>query len=183
MVNFCLRDEEKNLLKSLIGKKLNYFKHDPLDKFEGETVYGNIELLFNDLIVLIKYDYEPYPLFGDNTDDHPKFSVKVINEEEAVSALQNTQQINVKCDKVIKGITLVEDHVNVEWDGKKDDVRMMKAIIFKLDDNEVAIQGDYMMPLLDIFKGNNLKNILGTQADEFEDDETKYETERFFVEL
>lgn len=183
MVNFCLKDEEKNLLKSLIGKKLKHFKHDPFDKFEGETVYGNIELFFDDLIVLIQYDYEPYPLFGDNTNDHPKFSIKVINEEDAISAFQNTQQISIKCDKVITGITLVEDYVNVEWDGKKDEVRMMKAIILKLDDKEVAIQGDYMMPLLDIFKGINLKNVLGSQADEFEDDETKYEAKRFFIEL
>lgn len=183
MVNFCLKDDEKNLLKSLIGKKLDYFRHDPFDKFESETVYGNIELFFKDLIILIKYDYELYPLFGNSVDDHPKFSIKVINKEEAVSALQSTKQINVKCDQVIQGITLVEDYVNVEWDGKKDDVRMMKAIIFKLDDKEVAIQGDYMMPLLDILKGENLKDMLRTQADEFEDSETKYETERFFMEL
>ena len=183
MVNFCLKDDEKTLLKNLIGKKILNFRHDPLDKFEGETVYGKVELFFEDLIILINYYYEPYPLFGNNVDDHPKFSIKVIEEGEAVSALENTQQIDVKCDKTIKGITLVEDYVNVEWDGKKDDVRMMKAIIFKLDDKEVAIQGDYMMPLLDILKGENLKEMLGTQADEFEDDETKYETERYFVEL
>lgn len=183
MVNFCLKDDEKTLLKNLIGKKVLNFRHDPLDKFEGETVYGKVELFFEDLIILINYYYEPYPLFGNNVDDHPKFSIKVITEGEAVSALENTQQIDVKCDETIKGITLVEDYVNVEWDGKKDDVRMMKAIIFKLDDKEVAIQGDYMMPLLDIFKGENLKEMLGTQADEFEDDETKYETQRFFIEL
>ena len=59
----------------------------------------------------------------------------------------------------------------------------MKAIIFKLYDEEVAIQGDYMMPLLDILKGENLKDMIGTQADEFEDDETKYESKRFIVDL
>ena len=183
MVNFCLKDDEKFLLKSLIGRKLLYFKHDPLDKFGEETVYEKVELFFDDLIILVNYYYEPYPLFANNVDDHPKFSIKVIKEEEAVSALQNTQQINVKCDKTIKGISLVEDYVKVEWNGKKDDVRMMKAIIIKFNDKEIAIQGDYMMPLLNIFKGENVKDMLGTQADEFEDNETKYETERFFVEL
>ena len=39
MVNFCLKDDEKTLLKTIIGKKLLYFKHDPFDKFGGETVY------------------------------------------------------------------------------------------------------------------------------------------------
>ena len=38
MVNFCLKEDEKLLLKSLIGRKLLYFKHDPLDKFGEETV-------------------------------------------------------------------------------------------------------------------------------------------------
>ena len=183
MVNFCLKDDEKTLLKTIIGKKLLYFKHDPFDKFGGETVYEKVELFFEDLILLIDYYYEPYPLFGNNVDDHPKFSIKVIKEEEAISAIKDTQQIEVKCEKTIKGITIVEDYVSVEWDGKKDNVRMMKAIIFKLDDEEVAIQGDYMMPLLDILKGENLKDMIGTQKDEFEDDETKYESKRFIVDL
>ena len=60
---------------------------------------------------------------------------------------------------------------------------MMKAVVIGCGDKEGAIQGDYMMPLLNIFKGENVKDMLGTQADEFEDNETKYETERFFVEL
>ena len=42
MVNFCLSNEEKALLKSLIGKKLINFRHDPLDKLGKETVYGRI---------------------------------------------------------------------------------------------------------------------------------------------
>ena len=46
MVNFCLKDDEKFLLKSLIGRKLLYFKHDPLDKFGEETVYEKVELFF-----------------------------------------------------------------------------------------------------------------------------------------
>ena len=93
MVNFCLKDDEKTLLKTIIGKKLLYFKHDPLDKFGGETVYEKVELFFEDLILLIDYYYEPYPLFGNNVDDHPKFSIKVIKEEEAISAIKDTQQI------------------------------------------------------------------------------------------
>lgn len=183
MVNFCLNDGEKSLLKSLIGKKLLYFKHDPFDKFEGETVYGRIELLFKDLILLINYDYAPYPLFGSKVDDHPKFSINTINDNEAVSALQNTEQITVACKETIKGINLVEDFVKVEWDGKYDEVRMLKAIIFKFNKKEVAVQGDYMIPLLSILKGESLKESIDTEADEFEDSETKYECERSFIEL
>ncbi len=96
MVNFCLSNEEKVLLKSLIGKKLINFRHDALDKFGKETVYGRIELFFIDSIVLLGYDYEPYPLFGSEDDDHPMFLVKIIDEKDAVSALKDVTQINVE---------------------------------------------------------------------------------------
>ena len=79
MVNFCLSNEEKALLKSLIGKKLINFRHDPLDKLGKETVYGRIELFFNDSIVLLDYGYKPYPLFGNEDDDHPMFLAKIID--------------------------------------------------------------------------------------------------------
>lgn len=184
MINFCLKKEEKNLLKSLIGKKLIKYRHDSLDKFDGEAVYGRVELFFDDVIVLINYDYEAYPIFGNNVDDHPRFSIKTITEDEAISALQDTNQINIRCEEIINSIVLVEDYANVEWDGKKDDVRILKAIVFKFDKKELALQGDYMIPLIDVFKGENIKEKLAIPGDEFANDpETKYSAERFFVEI
>ena len=102
---------------------------------------------------MIDYDYSPYPLFGGNEDDHPKFSIKIISEDEAISALENTSQINVNFNKIINNIVLVEDYIEVEWDNKKDSLRILKSIIFELDDDEIAFQGDYMMPLSILLKG------------------------------
>lgn len=184
MINFCLDNEQKSLLKSLIGKKLVRIKHDPLDKFGGETVYGRIELFFEDLIVLINYDYSQYCLFDAKDDDHPKFAIKIITEVEAVSALQDTEQIYANCDEPITGVTLVEDYANVEWDGKKDDVRTLTAIIFKLSSYEFAVQGDYMLPLLDIFRGEDLRDRLPKPGEEFDNDpETKFEVRRLYIDL
>ena len=184
MVNFCLKEEEKNLLKSLIGKKLIKYRHDPLDKFGGETVYGRVELFFEDAIILIDYDYEAYPLFGNTVDDHPKFSVKIIKEEEATSALQNTSQINIKFDEILTSITLVEEYANVDWGGKKDDVRILTAIIFKFGNKEIALQGDYMIPLVDIIKGENTREKLSKPGEEFDNDpETKFTVTRDFIGL
>ena len=73
MINFCLSDKEKPLLKSLMGKKLIKIRHDPLDKFGDGTVYGRVELFLEDSVVMIDYDYSPYPLFGSQDDDHPRF--------------------------------------------------------------------------------------------------------------
>ena len=73
-----------------------------MDKFGGETVYGRVELFFEDVIILIDYDYQAYPLFGNTVDDHPKFAVKIIKEEEAISALQDTCQINIKFEQFSK---------------------------------------------------------------------------------
>ncbi len=184
MINFCLDDKEKSLLKSLIGKKLIKAKHDPFDKFGGETVYGRIELFFEGLIVLIDYDYSPYGLFGSDDDDHPRFSVRAISEDKAVSALLNIDQISVNYEETIEGVTLVEDDVNVEWDGKKDEVRTLIAIILKLSGRELGIQGDYMIPLLNLLRGVDVKGRLPKPGEEFDgDSETKFEVRRLYVDL
>ena len=184
MINFCLDDKEKSLLKSLIGKKLIKAKHDPFDKFGGETVYGRVELFFEGLVVLIDYDYSPYRLFGSEDDDHPRFSVKAIDESEAVSALQNVDQVYVNYGETVEGITLVEDFTNVEWDGKKDEFRTLTAIIFKLPGRELGIQGDYMIPLLNLLRGESLEKLLPKPGEEFDgDSETKFKAQRFCVDL
>lgn len=184
MLNFCLKKEEKNLLKSLIGKKLIKYRHDSLDKFGGDTVYSRVEFFLDDTIILIGYDYGPYPLFGNNNDDHPKFFIKTISEDNAVSALQNTNQIDVECEEIITSITLVEDGMIVEWDGKKDSVCVLKAIVFNFGNKKLILQGDYMIPLIDVLKGKNAQEQLLPPGDEFSNNpDIKYNAERFYVEL
>ena len=184
MIYLSLNNEEKLALKNLIGKKLIKYRHDPLDKFGQEIVYGRLELFFDSSIVMIEYDYTPFPLFGSKDDEHPVFRIKNITEEEAVSALENVEQINIECSKVVSEITLAEDYVEIEWDGKKDSSRILKAIIFRFQNDEIAIQGDYMMPLLEIIKGESVVNKLSKPGDELNNDpETKYNAERFFVRI
>lgn len=184
MVNFCLNDKEKLILKSLIGKKLLMVKRDPLDTFGNETVYGRIDLFFTEVIVLVDYDYSPCRLFGGEDDDHPKFVVKIISQNEAISALSNVEQIFIKCNEVIEHIKLVEDYADVEWDGKSDSFRTTKAIIFGFSSGEVALQGDYMMPLLDVIKGGCVFESLDKPGEEFDNDpDTKYTAKRFCIDL
>lgn len=184
MINLCLSDKEKSLLKSLIGKKLSKMRHDPLDKFGDGTVYGRVELFLEDSVVMIDYDYSPYPLFGSQDDDHPRFFVKEIKESEATSALQNVEQIDVCIENRIEGVTLVEDDIEVEWDGKKDDARFLTAILFKFLGHELGIQGDYMIPLLDILEGTDIKNRLDKPGEEFDHDpETKFKAKRNYINL
>ena len=184
MVNFCLDEKERSLLKSLVGKRLLKVKHDPFDKLGGATVYGRVELFFEGLIALIDYDYSPYPLFESEDDDRPKFSVKAISEEEAISTLKDVEQVYESYDGIIKGVTLVEDVVKVSWSGKKDEVRTLIAILFKLPSFELGIQGDYMIPLLDLFRGKDAEKRLSRPGEEFENDpETRFEVKRFYVDL
>ena len=184
MINFCLDDEEKSLLRSLIGKKLLKAKHDPFESLGDETVYGRVELFFEGLVVLIDYDYSPYLLFGSEDDDRPKFSVKAIEEDEAVSALQDVDQIYVNYGETVEGVTLVEDYANVEWDGKKDEVRTLIAIIFELPGRELGVQGDYMIPLLNLFRGEDVKTLLPKPGEEFDGDpETKFDAQRSYIAL
>ena len=112
------------------------------------------------------------------------FFVKEIKESEATSALQNVEQIDVCIENRIEGITLVEDDIEVEWDGKKDDARFLAAILFKFPDHELGIQGDYMIPLLDILKGVDIENRLDKPGEEFDHDpETNFKARRDYVNL
>ena len=112
------------------------------------------------------------------------FFVKEIKESEATSALQNVEQIDVNIKDRIEGITLVEDDIEVEWDGKKDDARFLSAILFKFPDHELGIQGDYMIPLLDILEGTDIKNRLDKPGEEFDHDpETKFKAKRNYINL
>ncbi len=181
MISLCLNETEKSVLKNLIGKKLNKIRHDPFDRFGQETVYGRVELFFDYEIVSIDYDYVPYPLFGSQDDEHPAFSIKIIDEKEAISALENTDQINVDCGKTITGITLVEDSAEIEWDGKRDETRILKAIIIQFGKEEIAFQGDYMMPLIDIIKEDVLTKLTDSFDELQNDSETKFAAERFLV--
>ena len=184
MVNICLSANEIDILKNLKGKRLVKYRHDPLDKFEGETVYGRIELFFNNTIILISYDYEPFPLFGSPDDEHPKFSISKIEESEAISALKDVMQIDVRYNKIISEIILVEDFVNIIWDNKQDSFKLVKAIILKFDNEEIVIQGDYMIPLLDIFKGTDARSMLAHVYDEYKNNqETKFLVNRSYVKL
>lgn len=180
---FLFKQRRKNILSKLINKRLIKYRHDPFDRFGNETVYGKVELFFDDFVISISYDYDAYPLFGSKDDEHPKFSIKIISEDEAKSALENTEQINITCGEIIERIILVEDHSCVQWDGKNDEAMILKAVIFKFKNNEIAFQGDYMIPLIDIFKGNDLKDKLEMPGAEFDQPETKYTAKRIFVEI
>ncbi len=149
-----------------------------------QQIDDRLELFFEDVIILVNYDYCPFQLLNAQDDDRPKFTIKTISENEAVSALQGVTQIYRNYNEVINGITLIEDYSAVEWDGKKDETRTLTAIIFKFLDHELAIQGDYMIPLLEIIKAENTKNRLSKPGEEFNNDpETKFKTQRFYVDL
>ena len=183
MVNLCLCDNEKNLLKRLLGEKLLKIRHDPLDKFGYERVYGRVELFFKNQIISLDYDYAPYPIFGGDN-DRPRFLVKQITENEAVSMLENTAQIDVLIGKRITGITLIEDYVEAEWLDKNDTARIMVAIAFRFGEDELVVQGDYMMPILKLIKGKGAIKKLTEPGFEFADDpDTKYKAERFYVDI
>ena len=159
-------------------------KHDPLDKFGNETVYGRVELFFENTILLINYDYAPYPLFGSKDDDHPKFSISKIDENEAKSALEKVSQIETNINQKIEGITLVEDDIKVFWNEKANTFKTLAAIIFKMASYELGIEGDFMMPLLDVFKVKNAKVCLSKPGQEFDNDkDTKFEARRSYITL
>ena len=54
----------------------------------------------------------------------------------------------------------------------------------KFDNEEIVIQGDYMIPLLDIFKGTDARSMLAHVYDEYKNNqETKFLVNRSYVKL
>lgn len=81
-------------------------------------------------------------------------------------------------------MTLVEDFAKVEWEGKKVEARTLTSIIFRLSVRELGVQGDYMISLLDLLRGEDIKTLLPKPGEEFGGDpETKLEAQRFLVVL
>lgn len=184
MVRLTLSNEEKNLLHGFIGQKLIKMRHDPLDKFGGSEVYGRVELFFENSVIAIDYDYTPYHLFGSPDDEHPEFQIHQITAEEAISALVDVKQIDVACNQTIQDIILVEDYSKVRWNGLNDEALILKAIILKLEDREIAFQGDFMIPFIEIIKKPDVKADLLPAGEEFySDEEVTYQGSREFVSL
>ena len=184
MVEVVLTEQEKSLLRSLIGKRLLKLRHDPLDKFGGSEVYGRVELFFENSVIAIDYDYTPYHLFGSPDDEHPEFQIHQITVEEAISALVDVKQIDVACNQTIQDIILVEDYSKVRWNGLNDEALILKAIILKLEDREIAFQGDFMIPFIEIIKKPDVKADLLPAGEEFySDEEVSYQGNRKFISL
>lgn len=181
MVKLILNDNEISILSSLIGKRLIKYRHDSFDKLGDQMVFGSVELFVDENIARLNYEHTPYPLFGSEEDEHPKFSVGVIDKD---SFVESKEKIYVECGERIADVVLVNESAHVKWDGKEDEVVCLKAIILKLETSELAFQGDYMMPFIEIIKNADAKACLVREADEFADDpDTSYSCERTFVHL
>lgn len=141
-------------------------------------------MFIEDQIISLEYYYAPYPLFGSPDDEHPRFDVRQIAEEEATSFLLHVKQIDVPVEQTIKDIVLVKDYSDVIWHDRKDTAIILKAIILKLESQDIAFQGDYMIPLIEIFRGESVIDSLLPAGEEFySDEEVTYQGSREFVSL
>ena len=79
MIDHCITQEEKSLLKSLIGTKLLCFKSEKKDSWN--RIFGNISLVSENAETEIRYELFSTMYFAGETEDVSRFAVKNISKE------------------------------------------------------------------------------------------------------
>lgn len=90
MINQCINDQEKSLLKSIIGQKLICFKSQKPDAWNH--IFGNISVVVEKSEVEIRNELTPTEYFGD-TEGVSKFFVKKITSEYPFILMKKLQEI------------------------------------------------------------------------------------------
>lgn len=138
MVTSCISDFEKNLLKSLIGKRLNFFKSEAKDSWN--RIFGNISIVTDDKEIEIRNELTETEYFGD-TEDVSKFKIKEISSAYPFVLMVESPVVETKVDEVIEGITIIQDNVNIKNSENESvyEITFDSAIVIKTDKSTFAI--------------------------------------------
>ncbi len=143
-------------LKNLIGKKLNWIKHDEL--IIVPVTHGVVYLNIDDIIYSITDFYEIRHILGGNL-DVSVLKIKIDNNEltEATVDLKKACQ---NFNSIITSITIV--NTNTKFVNPDDNLTYQlldtQGIIFTLEDNyELAFDKDDFGENMSIYRGYNLK--------------------------
>ena len=158
---------DKELLKKLISKKLNWIKHDSLTF--SPIVYGIVYLRINHQTYSITNLYKEKDVFGDKEE----IGVLKIQKhtDEVKSMLVDSKLVKQNINLKINKITIVNTNTTVTNKTNQNESYSLldsNAIIFTLeDDYEFAFEKSDIGELIFINRGYNLRDKFNNMLDDF----------------
>lgn len=158
MINSCISKEEKVILKSLIGKKLDCIKSEQKDSWN--RIFGNLAIITKDFEIEIRNELTETEYFGD-IEDISKFKIRFISQENPFVLMVEAPIIETVVSEIIKDIIIVQDDVSVNDNNGKTiyNITMDQAIIIKTSNSFYVISREWSLEEELIFlKSANYKN-------------------------
>ena len=144
MIISCISEEEKAILKSLIGKKLDCIKSEHKDSWN--RIFGNLAIITKDSEVEIRNELTETEYFGD-TEDVSKFKIRNISVENPFVLMVEAPVFETVVAEMITDIIIIRDEICVNnSDGKLIyDITMDQAIIIKTPDSSYVISREWSL--------------------------------------
>ncbi|MBO4629809.1 MAG: hypothetical protein J5687_07675 [Treponema sp.] len=143
MIDHCITQEEKSLLKSLIGTKLLCFKSEKKDSWN--RIFGNISLVSENTETEIRNELVSTIYFAGETEDVSRFAVKKISKENPFKLMIVSDVFETAVNEKITDIILVTDAITVQDSGKNTiyEISTTESIVIKTDNSTFVLSRDW----------------------------------------
>ncbi|MBQ0167114.1 MAG: hypothetical protein KBT02_08410 [Treponema sp.] len=144
MIFSCISDEEKALLKRLVGKKINCIKSEERDSWN--RIFGNLEVIADDYEVEIRNELTETEYFGD-TEDVSKFKIRKITSDAPFALIVEAPVYETKIDNFVTDVIIVQDEITVkDSEGKPIyEITMDEAIVIKMTNSTYVISREWCL--------------------------------------
>lgn len=144
MIFSCISDEEKALLKRLIGKKISCIKSEEKDSWN--RIFGNLEVIADDYEVEIRNELTETEYFGD-TEDVSKFKIRKITSDAPFALMVEAPVYETKIDDFVTDVIIVQDEITVkDSEGKPIyEITMDEAIVIKMTNSTYVISREWCL--------------------------------------
>ena len=143
MIDHRITQEEKSLLKSLIGTKLLCFKSEKKDSWN--RIFGNISLVSENAETEIRNELVSTMYFAGETEDVSRFAVKKISKENPFKLMIVSDVFETAVNEKITDIILVTDAITVQDSGKNTiyEISTTESIVIKTDNSTFVLSRDW----------------------------------------
>lgn len=144
MVFSCISDEEKAVLKTLIGKKIRSIKSEEKDSWN--RIFGNLAVVAENCEVEIRNELTETEYFGDK-EEVSKFKIRLITEDAPFMLMVETPVYETAVNETVTDVIIVQDEIQVkDAEGKTVyEITMDEAIVIKTTDSTYVISREWCL--------------------------------------
>ncbi len=144
MIFSCILENEKTLLKNLIGKELKSIKSEEKDSWS--RIFGNLSIVTEDQEIEIRNELTPTDYFG-GIEDLSKFKILKIMQENPFKLMIESPIIETPVHEKIADILIIQDEISVtNLNGDSIyEITMDDAIVIKTESSSFAISREWSL--------------------------------------